>query len=157
MSGVRELPHNAVVADTAEARLGFQCERWVTDENNVAIGLQHIPAPFGEPALQTDVDSSAQMPCREVGRLAGVEQDCAGVAQPEHLVEVQRVGRTGVEQRPHFAVPLDLELEVVRLDGLTLGDHRDEGILRHRSQRVVGLSLFAECRARLARQLLSAR
>jgi hypothetical protein len=81
---------------------------------------------------------------REVGGFPSVEEDGSRVPEAEDLVDVERRRRISVEQRTNFAIALHLELEVVRFDRLSFGDHRHELVLARRSERVVGTSLLAD-------------
>ena len=73
-AGVVELPDDPVVTDAASRTLASSGDRRIADEDDVAVGWQHVAGPLGEAALEPDVDRAPQVAGGEVGRFAGVEQ-----------------------------------------------------------------------------------
>jgi hypothetical protein len=72
-----------------------------------------------------------------------------------HVVDVERGRCLFIQQWAQLAVAVRVELEVVRPNRLALSDDGDELILVHRRQCIVGPTLLAYRRTRLARQLLA--
>ena len=93
---------------------------------------------------------------REIRRLAGVEQNRAGVAELQDLLDIEQRWGGFVEQRAQLAVSLRVELEVVRPRRLALGHRGHEFVLPHVLERVVRPALLAQRRTGLVRQLLTA-
>ena len=154
---VVELPDDPVIPDACQADLGFDGGRRVTHEHDLAVGCQYLAGPFSEATLKPDVDAAAQMPSGEVSGLTSVEQHRSRGAPPDDLVDREQRRRLLVEQRAQFPVALSIELEVVRLQRLSLGHQRDELVLIHRLQCVIGATLDTERRTGLTRNLLAAR
>ena len=155
---VGELPDDPVVADSAEAHLGFERR-----------------APGRRRARSRDRAPARRRPTRRTGPAARRSPRRAGARRRSRPVRGRRAARRPrrgsrrtssmssgggacvVEQRAHLAVALHVELEVVRPGRLALGDGGDELVLAHRLQRVVRPPLLADRGARLGRELLAAR
>lgn len=96
--GLGQLAHDLVQADPGQADPGLGGERWVTDQHDVPAGRQDIARPLGEAALQADVDRPGHMGGREVGRLAWVEENRAGVPPGQDVGEVEQARGVFVQQ-----------------------------------------------------------
>ena len=138
LAEIVELADDPVVTDAAQPHLGFEGHGGIADEHDVALGRQHVARPFGEAALETDVDRTPQVAGGEVGGFAGVEQHRPPVAVRDHRVDVEQRGRLLVEQRVELAVAPGVELEVAGAHGLALGHGGDELVLGHGLEGVVG-------------------
>ena len=60
---------------------------WIADEHDVGVGIEHRGRPLGEASTEPDVDRALHVPGCEVGWLAGIEQDRAGIAPRDDLVD----------------------------------------------------------------------
>ena len=154
---VVELADDAVVSHASQTELRFESHHGITDEHDVRVRLEHRRGPLREAPTEPDIDRALDVPGREVGGLTGIEEDHAGNLQRHDVVDREQRRRFGVEQRAEPAVQLSVELEVVRTRRLRFGDERDEPILVHRPERVVQAPLLSDGRARLAREVPTAR
>ena len=141
---VVELPDDPVVPDACQADLGFDGGRRVTDEHDVAVGCQHIAGPFGEATLEPDVHAPRRCPAAKSAGSRASSSTAPAARRRDDLVDREQRRRLLVEQRAQLPVALSIELEVVRLQRLSLGDQRDERVLVHRLQCVVGATLLTD-------------
>src|SRR5438034_273420 len=117
-----ELSCHPVQAHPGETDLGFGGEGGVANQDDIAIGRKHVPGPFGEATLESDVDRFAEVAGREVRRLAGIEEGSAAILAGEYLIEAEQARRLLIEQCVRLAVGPSVEGEVAGTGRLPFGD-----------------------------------
>lgn len=63
---VGQVADDLVEADSGQSHIAFESECGIADEHDLAVRVEHIPRPFGEPPVEADVDRTLKMTRREV-------------------------------------------------------------------------------------------
>ncbi len=111
--GIGQDADDPVEADPRQPHLRLERRRGIADEDDLAVGGEDVARVLGEAPVEADVQRALEVPVREVGGAARVDERGAGGRAPQHLVERERCrGAVLGEQLARLTVALRVEREV---------------------------------------------